>query len=81
MFITEGRQGEIPEGMPPGMFMRRWFYKTYKWTPQEVNQLPLEDLIWLPLIEQAEGKATDYRTKQNQRTQSSVKKDRPIRGY
>ena len=61
--------------------MRRWFYKTYNWTPDDVDRMPLEELSWLPVIERAEAEALEFKQRQAQKTSAPVKQDRPIRGY
>jgi hypothetical protein len=43
----------LPADMPPDVLIYRWFAATYQWTPAQVDELPLEALIWLPPIEMA----------------------------
>lgn len=49
------------------MLTKRWFAKNYGWDPEQVNRLDLEDLTWLPLIEDAVGVAQDRLQKQEAR--------------
>jgi hypothetical protein len=49
------------------MLTKRWFAKNYGWDPEQVSRLDLEDLTWLPLIEDAVGVAQDRLQKQEAR--------------
>lgn len=55
--------------MPPDIFLKRWFAKTYGWTPQQVDDLSLDELSWLPLIEQAHDEAIREMSEQQMRAQ------------
>lgn len=61
--------------------MRRWFYKVYNWTPDEVDRIPIEELIWLPIIEGADAEAHDYKIRQAQKSSAPVKNKRPLQGF
>jgi len=37
----------------------RKFAKAYQWTPEQVRRLRLDELFWLPVIEDAEAEAID----------------------
>ena len=37
----------------------RRFAKAYRWTPDQVRKLRLDELFWLPVIEDAEAAAID----------------------
>lgn len=41
------------------MMTKRWFAKVYKWTPQQVEELTVDELTWLPIIEDAANIAQD----------------------
>jgi hypothetical protein len=43
--------------MPPEMLTYRFFAKNYRFTPDEVRELYLEEAEWLPLVELAAGEA------------------------
>lgn len=67
MFISQGYQGSLPEGMPPQMLLYRYFAKMYQWTPQQVDDLPLEALEWLPVIETAAMAAAEFEQQRAER--------------
>ena len=35
------------------MMIYSWFAKAYNWTPAQVDELSLEQVHWLPVIEEA----------------------------
>ena len=37
----------------------RKFAKAYQWTPEQVRRLRLDELYWLPVIEDAEAEAIE----------------------
>ena len=39
------------------MMLYRKFAKAYQWTPEQVRRLRLDELFWLPVIEDAEAEA------------------------
>ena len=41
------------------MMLYRKFAKAYQWTPEMVRRLRLDELYWLPVIEDAEAAAID----------------------
>ena len=41
------------------MMLYRKFAKAYNWTPDQVRRLRLDELFWLPVIEDAEAAAMD----------------------
>ena len=41
------------------MMLYRRFAKAYNWTPDQVRKLRLDELFWLPVIEEAEAAAAD----------------------
>jgi hypothetical protein len=49
----------LPDGMSPKLLVWRWFAKTYHWTPDQVEEAPLEVQTWFPLIEEAFHKAQE----------------------
>jgi hypothetical protein len=55
--------------MPPDILLKRWFAKTYGWTPRQVDDLSLDELSWLPLVEQAHDEAVREMSEQQTRAQ------------
>jgi hypothetical protein len=53
------RAPKNPEGFPEGMWMYHHFAQKWGWTPQQVDELTLEQCQWLPLIGQAQDAARD----------------------
>jgi hypothetical protein len=41
------------------MMIYRKFAKAYPWTPSQVRGLRLDELFWLPVIEEAEAAAVE----------------------
>ena len=41
------------------MMIYRKFAKAYQWTPDQVRRLRLDELFWLPVIEDAEAIAVE----------------------
>ena len=41
------------------MMLYRKFAKAYQWTPEMVRRLRLDELFWLPVIEEAEAAAVE----------------------
>jgi hypothetical protein len=41
------------------MMLYRKFAKAYNWTPETVRRLRLDELFWLPVIEEAEAAAIE----------------------
>ena len=41
------------------MMLYRKFAKEYGWTPEMVRKLKLDELFWLPVIEEAEAAAAE----------------------
>ncbi len=80
--MSDGRQGQFPDDMPPSLLLRRWFYKTYRWTPEDVDKMPLEELTWLPIIETAQSETEQWRAKRAAAaSESKPSKPRPIQGF
>jgi hypothetical protein len=50
--------------MPKWVLTERWFCKVYGLKPWEVDELPIEDVIWWPVIEKAEADAERWKAKQ-----------------
>lgn len=50
------------------MLTYRWFARQYGWTPDQVDELPIEAWEWLPLIEQAADDASRLRQNTQGRT-------------
>jgi hypothetical protein len=73
---TNGLQGSMPEKMPQQVLMHRYFAKTYGWTPQQVEELPLADLNWLPIIEEAEQRVIERYNREASRASSSPRRGR-----
>jgi hypothetical protein len=67
---TRGIQGSLPKDMPIRELTYRWFAKTYRWTPKEVDELPLDTLNWFPIIEEAENKVVERMNKESSRQSS-----------
>lgn len=54
--------------MPPRMLTYRFFAKAYHFTRRQVDEeLDLDDLEWLPKIEQADQRAAEIKQRQAQR--------------
>lgn len=53
MFRSQGHQGTLPEEMPPEMLTYRFYAHHYHWTPDQVRELELDEVEWLPLVETA----------------------------
>lgn len=49
------------------MLLYRYFAKMYQWTPQQVDDLPLEALEWLPVIETAAMAAAEFEQQRAER--------------
>ena len=41
------------------MMLYRKFAKAYQWTPSQVRGLRLDEMFWLPVIEDAEAEAVE----------------------
>jgi hypothetical protein len=48
-----------PEGFPEEMWIYHWFSENRNWTPQQVDELTLEQAHWLPLLKDAQSGAQD----------------------
>jgi hypothetical protein len=46
-------QPSFPEGMPSSMLVYNWFARARGWTPRQVDELSLEEMEWLPIVEEA----------------------------
>lgn len=57
----------MPDGMPPEMLTYRWWAKLYKFTPDEVDDLPPQALKWFPVIEDAADHAAELERKRAER--------------
>jgi len=53
--------------MPPRMLSYRWFAKVYGWTPDQVDELPMDAWEWMPRIEAAEARAQELAQAQAKR--------------
>lgn len=53
--------------MNPGVLWYRWFAKQYGWTPDQVDELPVEFYDWAPVIETADSEASERRQKIEER--------------
>lgn len=52
-------QPSYPEGLSSRMLVYNWFARARGWTPRQVDELTLEEMEWLPLIEEAIQYATE----------------------
>jgi hypothetical protein len=50
----------LPSDLPTILLTWRWYAKVYGWTPEQVENLPLEALDWLPVIEEAAHEASEF---------------------
>jgi hypothetical protein len=50
--------------MPAMLLTYRWYAKTYGWTPDQVDELPADVVIWFPAIEQAVDHVVEKRQQQ-----------------
>jgi hypothetical protein len=48
-----------PEGWTPELQAKHWFAKTRNWHPRQVDELTLDELEWLPIMEQATQDAVE----------------------
>ena len=48
-----------PRGFRAEMMLYRKFAKAYGWTPEMVRRLRVDELFWLPVIEDAEAAFTE----------------------
>ena len=39
--------------MPPRLLLKEWFAESYHYTPEQVGELSLDELEWLPVIAEA----------------------------
>lgn len=46
-------QPAYPEGFPPRMLVYNWFARLRGWNPRIVDELTLEEIEWLPVVEEA----------------------------
>jgi hypothetical protein len=44
-----------PEGFPEEIWTYHWFSENKGWTPQQVDELTLEQQFWLPIMKNADG--------------------------
>ena len=58
--------------MPVEMLTYSWFADAYKWPPEVVRNLTLEELNWLPVIEQAKAEVQHLRQAAEERRQRSL---------
>jgi hypothetical protein len=49
--------------MPPGMLTKRWFAKVYGWPSEVVKRIPLDEVEWYSIIEQAQDRADNLKRK------------------
>ena len=42
------------------MALYQWFARKYSWTPAQVDSLDLEQMTWLPIMEEALGDAIEH---------------------
>lgn len=62
----------LPDDLRPQVLVWRWFAKMYGFTPDQVDQLPLDALTWFPIVEEAAEEAQKRITQQEMRaTQQS----------
>ena len=57
----------LPEDMNPQMMVWHFFAATYGWTPDQVENAPLEIQTWFPLINKALHEAQEKLSKQDAR--------------
>lgn len=76
--MAQGKQNNLPlpEGMPPQMLTWRWYAKVYGFTPEQVEELPLDVLVWFPVIEEAEASAQETLHRQEMRAQQAAHRSR-----
>lgn len=41
------------------MAIKHWFAKTRGWTPRQVDELTLDEIYWLPIMEEATNYAIE----------------------
>lgn len=46
-------QPSYPEGFPSRMLAYNWFARLRGWDPRIVDELTLEEIEWLPVVEEA----------------------------
>ena len=47
------------------MLQAEWWADTYGWTPDQVDELPLDVLVWFPVIRQARQQAANLHAAKN----------------
>ena len=57
----------LPDGMPQEMLTYHGFAEAYGWDPPVVRSLSLEELYWLPVVQQARAKADKIRRDQKKK--------------
>lgn len=48
------------------MLVYSWYARTHNWTPQQVDELSMEELEWIPLLAEAIGQAQEVMQKQDE---------------
>ena len=51
--------------MPGHLLQAEWWADTYGWTPDQVDELPLDVLVWFPVIRQARQQAASLAAAKN----------------
>lgn len=46
-------QPKYPEGFPQRMLVYNWFGRMRDWHPRMVDELYLDEMEWLPIVEEA----------------------------
>jgi hypothetical protein len=57
--------------MDPKLLVWRFFAKTYGWTPDQVEEAPLDVQTWFPLIEEAVHEAQEFLSKAEAKSQNT----------
>lgn len=60
------QQPGFPPGFPVKMLVYNWFARARNWTPRQVDELSLDEMEWLPIIEEAVQLASETAAKQRQ---------------
>jgi len=64
--------------MPPEVMLYGWFAEAYHWTPEQVRELELDELTWLPIRHQgiAEAQRVEREREERMSRSSSVRRGR-----
>jgi hypothetical protein len=47
------------------MSLYHWFAEAYQWTPQQVDELTLDQVFWLPVMKEALSDAIQFQREKN----------------